>query len=246
MSRIAALYDVHGNLPALEAALAAVDEAGVDRIMFGGDLVLGPMPRETLDLMMSLGTRATFISGNCDRLVVAAVDGRLSPRLPAPLRGAIEWCAGQLDRSQLDFLERLPKTAALDVAGLGEILFCHATPRSDEEIVTAATDAARVAPMLEGVRQHIVVCGHTHMQYDRRVGDVRLVNAGSVGMPYGEGGAHWLLLGPDVRFRRTEYSKRHAADRIAATSYPGASEFAARHVLNPPGEAEAMRAFGER
>ena len=246
MSRIAALYDVHGNLPALEAALAAADDAGADHIVFGGDLVLGPMPRETLEHMLRLVHRATFIKGNCDRLVVAAFDGHLSTRLPREVGQAIEWCAAQLDRSQRDFLATLPATATLRVEGVGDVLFCHATPRSDDEIVTAITDAERVAPMLAGVAQEVVVCGHTHMQYDRRIGDVRLINAGSVGMPYGDPGAHWLLFDGGVRFVRTGYAREPAASRIAATKYPGSAEFAARHVLDPPSEAEGLRLFASR
>ena len=127
--------------------------------------------------------------------------------------------------------------------GLGEVLFCHATPRSDEENVTRLTPPERVRPALDGVAQRVVVCGHTHMQYDRTVDDVRLVNAGSVGMPVGPPGAYWLLLGPDVTLVRTDYDLDAAAARVRATAYPQAAEFASRNVLAPPSEEEILRAF---
>jgi len=100
-----------------------------------------------------------------------------------------------------------------------------------------------VARLFAGVEARTVVCGHTHMQFDRRVGIVRVVNAGSVGMPFGNPGAYWLLLGPDVELRRTPYDYAAAADRIRSTAYPKAEEFAARNVLQPPSEQEILAAF---
>jgi len=93
----------------------------------------------------------------------------------------------------------MPITMRLEITGLGATLFCHGSPRSDEEILTAITPPKRLDPMLDGVREEVIVCGHTHIQFDRRLGDRRLVNAGSVGMPWeGEAGlACWALLGPD-------------------------------------------------
>jgi predicted phosphodiesterase len=243
--RLAALYDVHGNLPALEAALAAVDAAGAADVIVGGDVALGPMPRETLERLLDLGPRARFLRGNCDRLVVSAFDGDLAPleRLPAPVREAVTWTAAQLDRSHRDAMAAWPLTLTAEVRALGAVLFCHATPRSDEEIFTARTPAERVAPMLDGVSQPAVVCGHTHMPFDRTVGGVRVLNAGSVGMPYGAPGAHWLLLDAEVRAVRTDYDLDAAAARVRATAYPGAESFAARSVLSPQSEAEILALF---
>jgi predicted phosphodiesterase len=246
VSQVAALYDIHGNLPALDAALAGADAAGADGIVVGGDVVLGPMPRETLERLLALGPRARFIRGNCDRLVVDAFDGRRLTRLPPAVREPIAWTARQLSRRHRDFLAGLPETLAVTVPGLGEVLFCHATPRSDEEVVTARTPAERLRPMLAGVTQLVVVCGHTHMQFDRAVEGlpgVRLVNAGSVGMPYGRPGAYWLLLGPDVRPMRTAYDLERAAALVRETSYPQAAEFASRHVLHPDTEQAALGLF---
>jgi diadenosine tetraphosphatase ApaH/serine/threonine PP2A family protein phosphatase len=97
--------------------------------------------------------------------------------------------------------------------------------------------------MLVGVRQRVVVCGHTHMQFDRNVDGMRIVNAGSVGMPYGEAGAYWLLLGPEIRLRRTLYDLEDAAARIRASGYPQAEDFAENNVLKPETEAEAIAVF---
>jgi predicted phosphodiesterase len=240
---VAALYDIHGNLPALEAVLAAVESAGADTIVVGGDVVPGPMPREALDRLLALGPRARFIRGNTDRLVVDAFDGRPLPPLPPSVHETIAWSAARLDRHHRDFLAALPETLAVGVRGLGEVLFCHATPRSDEEIVTVLTPDERLRPMLAGVTQRLVVCGHTHMQLDRSLDGVRLANAGSVGMPFGRPGAYWLLLGPDVTPMRTEYGLERAAELVRQTSYPQAEEFASHSVLNPPSEAEILSRF---
>lgn len=233
-TRVAALYDVHGNLPALDAALAAADAAGANTIVVGGDVALGPMPRESLERLLDLGPRARFLRGNCDRLVVDAFDGRPLAPLPPGVADVVAWCAAQLDRRHRDALAALPLTLAVDVGGVGPVLFCHATPRDDEELFAADTPDERVGPMLGGVTQSVVVCGHTHVPFDRVVGAVRVVNAGSVGMPFGAPGAHWLLLGPEVTPVRTEYDRARAAARVRQTAYPQAADFAARYVLGEP------------
>jgi putative phosphoesterase len=243
MRRIAALYDIHGNLPALEATLAAIDAAGIHDIVVGGDIVLGPMPGETLDALLALGERVRFLSGNCDRLVVEAFDGRLSTDLPGGVQKPIVWTAEQLDRKQRDFLAALPLTLEASIAQLGTVLFCHATPRNDSELFTKITPDERVRPMIDGVTQQIMVCGHTHMQFDRTVDDVRLLNAGSVGMPFGRPGAHWLTLGPDVHAEFTAYDLEGAAERVRHTSFPDADMFASRYIMNPATEEEGVRMF---
>ncbi|HEX5469298.1 MAG TPA: metallophosphoesterase family protein [Gaiellaceae bacterium] len=231
---VAALYDVHGNLPALEAVLAEVD---ADTILAGGDVVLGPMPRETLALLRERG--ATFIRGNTDRAVGGGVPE------DDPWLERVHWVRDQLDEDDLDFLRTLPHPLSLAVDSLGQVLFCHGSPRSDEEILTAATPPKRLDPILDGVQERVVVCGHTHVQFDRLVGDRRLVNAGSVGMPYeGEAGiACWALLGPDVELRRTRYDAEHAAAGVRGSGMPGADEFAQEYVLHPATAEEATTHF---
>jgi putative phosphoesterase len=242
--RVAALYDIHGNLPALEAVVDDVRRAGVDAVVIGGDVVPGPMPRETVDRLVSLDIPAHFIHGNGDREILALLQGRDMTTVPPSFRHAMHWVAGELGSTDRDLFASWPDTIGLDIDGLGEVLFCHATPRNDVEIFTRLTPDERVAPMFTGVSAAVVVCGHTHMQADRTLGGVRIVNAGSVGMPFGEPGAYWLLLGPGVQFRRTPYDLERAASRIRGTSYPGAAQFASDHVLRPPSEADMLARFG--
>jgi predicted phosphodiesterase len=241
--RFAALYDIHGNLPALEAVLAEVREAGVDRIVVGGDVLPGPMPRETLALLLDVDIPVTFIMGNGDREVLAVMKGVETGAVPEPFREVMRWNAKQLRAEDAQVLAGWPKTLAVAIPGIGDVLFCHATPRNDTEIFTRLTSADVLRPVFDGVNVPLVVCGHTHMQFDRTIGIVRVVNAGSVGMPFQDPGAYWLLLGPEIELRHTPYDLARAADRIRETAYPQAREFAEGNVLKPPSEAAMLEAF---
>jgi len=240
--RVAALYDIHGNLPALDAVLAEVAAAGVDLIVAGGDFVMGPMPRPTLERLRGLGNYVRYIRGNTERDLLGGMAD--SPKEPRAWVARAAWVVGQLDPDERAFLNGLPATLLLDVDGLGPVLFCHGTPRSDEEIITRSTPVERIVPALAGVRAKTVICGHTHMQFDRPIGSQRLVNAGSVGMPYeGQPGAYWALLGPGVELRRTAYDVEQAALRIMATGFPDAEEFSRANVLVSPRPEDAIRVF---
>jgi len=236
--KVAALYDIHGNLPALEAVLAEVEEAEPDVVVVGGDIVLGPMPSETLELLLGLGDRALFVRGNCDRLMNEEItEGGLNA-------DRARWSAEQLARGQRAWLGSLPDTQSVEVDGIGPTLFCHGSPRSDEEILTAISSELRVAEAVKGVAEPVVVCGHTHVQFDRLAAEKRLVNAGSVGMPYESlPGAYWALLGPGLELRRTDYDREAAAAAIRATTFPDANEFAAENVLTIPSGHEATELF---
>ena len=234
---LAALYDIHGNLPALEAALRESLAAGVDRIVVGGDIMPGPMAAECLALLSGLALPVTFIKGNGEVAVLAERDGRDSG-VPAQYRAAIQWTAKALPDEQLVAIRRWPMTARI-----GDVLFCHATPRNEYEIFTKATPEARLAPIFEAGGAATVVCGHTHMQFDRHVGRVRVLNAGSVGMPFGAPGACWLLLGPEPEFRSTGYDLSGAAERLRQAAYPGAADFATNYVLNRPSEEQMLAAY---
>jgi diadenosine tetraphosphatase ApaH/serine/threonine PP2A family protein phosphatase len=107
------------------------------------------------------------------------------------------------------------------------------------------TPEDRLLPVFEGLNAAVVICGHTHMQFDRRIGSIRVVNAGSVGMPFGEPGAYWVLLGPDVQLRHTAYDLRKAAERIRETNDPQAQDFAAQYVLEPPSEGKMLEVFAK-
>jgi putative phosphoesterase len=245
IGRVAAIYDIHGNLPALEATLRDVRETGVDCIVVGGDVVPGPMPRETLACLQGLDLPVQFIQGNGDRQVVARMRGTATRELPEPHEDVLQWNARQLQLEDGLAISSWPAILRAAIAGLGEVLFCHATPRNDTDIFTRLTPDDRLAPIFAGLDAQVVVCGHTHMQFDRTIGRIRVVNAGSVGMPFGEPGAYWLLLGPDVELRWTPYDLKAAAGRIRATAYPQAEAFAARNVLDPPSDASILEAYAK-
>ncbi|MGA7930273.1 MAG: metallophosphoesterase family protein [Candidatus Sulfotelmatobacter sp.] len=244
--RIAAIYDIHANLPALEAVLQDIRQAAVDSIVVGGDVLPGPMPRETIGCLLDLDMPVQFIQGNGDREVLARMEGLETDwydTAPGRWREPVRWSAQQLQPEHRRLLAGWPKTLTIEIPGLGEVLFCHATPRSDSEVFTRRTSEDRLLQLFQGLHVAVVVCGHTHMQFDRMIGGIRVVNAGSVGMPFGDPGAYWLLLGPNVQFRRTPYDLAKAAERIRETTYPQAQDFAARNVLEPASEEETLAAF---
>jgi predicted phosphodiesterase len=245
--RVAVLSDIHGNLPALEAVLGEGDVVGADVIVLPGDMTVGPLQSETLDLLASLGERAVWVRGNCERNVVEAFDGTYQTTGAAHEAGTI-WAGQQLSQEWRDRLAGLPLTVSLDVDGLGPVLFCHATARDDEEIVLVDSPIDWFAEGFAGITERTVVCGHTHMPFDRLAGGRRFVNPGSVGMPYGPPGsaAYWALLGPDITLRRTPFDAHAAAQRMWPSAWPGNEAFIEENVRHgPPGDAEALAVFSQ-
>jgi predicted phosphodiesterase len=233
---VAALYDIHGNLPALHAVLADVAREEVSTLVIGGDVASGPRPGETLKELMALGQRGRFVCGNADREVVEAYDqGRFAVDAAGDsAQVASAFSATRISREQRDFLAGFAPTVVLDIEGLGRTLFCHGSPRSDTEIITTATADERLHGILRGIEEPVVVCGHTHRQLDRHVDGWRVVNAGSVGIPYeGRPGAYWALLGPDVEMRRTEYDLESALDELRAGGFPDLDEMLRESLLTP-------------
>src|SRR5689334_12830889 len=216
--RVAALNDIHSNLPALEAVLQEVRQARIDQIVVGGDVVLGPMPRESLDALFNLDIPIQFIQGNCEREFLNEVTGK-ETAMPERYRVVNRWMAEQLPPEYIQKIAAWGKTLQMDIPPLGKVLFCHATPRDDNEIFTRLTPEEALIPIFEPFNVDVIVCGHTHMQFDRMVGKTRVVNTGSIGQPHGEPGAYWLLLGDTIEFRRTSYDFNEAAERIRATSH---------------------------
>lgn len=244
-SRVAALYDIHGNLPALEAVLDEVRRERVDRVVVGGD-VLGPMQRETLDRLSALDVPVDCIHGNGERVVLADIAGGDISEVPERYRSVIHWSAERLDAKHRTWIAGWPSTCRVDIRGLGNVLFCHATPRNDYECFTRLTPADRLVPIFSERAAAVVVCGHTHMPFDRVIGDVRVVNAGSVGAPFSQpAGAYWLLLGgaPGLELRRTDYDFTTAAEAVRQTGHPMVDELCVRYILSPPTEAESLQLF---
>jgi putative phosphoesterase len=243
-ARVAALYDIHGNLPALDAVLAEVRHERVDLIVVGGDVLPGPMPQETMARLRTLDIPVQFIHGNGDRVVLAHLRGESIDEVPQQFRDCISWTARRLDSESRRALAGWPATYTAQVEGLGEVLFCHATARNDVDCFTRMTPEDRIGRLFAGVTAAVVVCGHTHMQFDRTVRTLRLVNAGSVGAPFAPpAGAHWLLLGPDVQLRQTAYDVERTAEEMRATGFPLVDAVAVRYVLRPPPEAEMLAVY---
>jgi putative phosphoesterase len=241
--RVAAIYDIHANLPALEAVLQDIHKLGVDLVVVGGDVVPGPMPRETIESLLNVKIPVQAIYGNGEVAVLTEMAGR-NPAIPEQYRPIVRWVAQQLGPEHEKLFASWPRTFGVEIPGLGDVLFCHATPRNENNIFTRFTPEDRVSRLFSGIDASVVVCGHTHMQFDRTVEGIRIVNAGSVGMPFGKTGAYWLLLGPGVQLRHTIYDLAGAAKYIRDTSYPEADDFASHNVLQTPSEKEMLEVFG--
>jgi len=242
MDQIAVLADVHGVLPALEAVLAERDVLAADVIVLAGDIASGPQPVETLDVLTELGDRVVWVRGNADRELVEMARGQYDKEPPDAVS---PWAAEQLRADQVELLAGLPTTVTI-----GDALFCHATPRDDEEMVLVDSPISRWVTVFTGLPDDVrtVVCGHTHMPFARHVDRRLVVNAGSVGMPYGAPGPSWALLTPDgVQLRRAPLDAAKAAERIVAEStYPGREEWVAEYLLSTYSDTEALEAFRPR
>ena len=226
--RVAALADVHGNAPALAAVLEEVERERPDLVVFCGDLTWGSLPQETLALVRALEIPARLVRGNADRVVGSDFEGRG------------EWMAAAHTSEDIAFLHGFEQTVVVDVDGLGPTCFAHGSPRSDEECVTRRTPEERVREFTNGVAARVFVTAHTHMQFEREVTGLRLVNPGSVGLPYETvPGAYWAMLGPDVDLRRTDYDVEGAIEEMLATDDPRA-ELIAEMMRTPPSQDEVI------
>ncbi len=238
--KIAAIYDIHANLPALQAVLDDIEQCNVDLVIVGGDVIAGPMPSATLAALQNFARPMQFILGNAEAELLRCVAG-------APINGLTEradaearWQASVLSTPEIDFIASWANIISLHVAGLGEVLFCHATPHSNIEIFTTQSDAARLRQLFQPLTADYVICGHTHMPFQRTLDDLQIINAGSVGMPFGKTGADWLLIDAAPQLRHTDYDLNAAARVISASNYPEATEFATNNVLQSPSQAQAL------
>jgi predicted phosphodiesterase len=247
VSVVAALYDVHGNLPALDAVLADEAFAAVDAVVVGGDVAAGPLPADVLDRLAALELPVRWVRGIADREVVAHFDrGDTDHSVygpDAPAERADAFTAARITRAHRDLMAGFEDVVRLDGA-----LYCHGSPRSDDEIITAVTPPERLEPMLAGVEERLVVCGHTHHQFELRAGDRRVVNAGSIGMPYeGARGAYWLLVADgEPELRRTDYDVDVAVDALRASGFPDVDELLRESLLEPVEAAFVARYFEDR
>jgi len=219
------IYDVHGNLDALEAVLADADEAGIGRFVLGGDYALfGLRPAETVQRLRGLDAR--MIRGNVDRWTAHPHDAPDD----AVLQDAIAECRAQLGERVVADLAALPEWLADD----GRVRFSHGSPISD---IRSFGDAPRDddEELLGGHREPLQVFGHTHVQFERAGPDgVRLVNPGSVGMPMdGDQRAAWAILHDDARVerRRAAYDFEGVVAGLREVGAPWAERSARRIEL---------------
>lgn len=242
--RIAVLSDIHGVLPALEAVLGEPDVRSADRIVLTGDIAAGPMPVETLDLLVSLGERVVWVHGNADREVAEVAGGKQCDY-------AISQFAGeQLRPDQVELLGTLPMTHAVELGGLGRTVFFHGTPRKDDEVILVDSAYERWAEVLGDLEADTLVMGNTHMPFVRLVDRRVAVNPGSVGMPYGTAGAHWALLDGEsggVTLRRTPLDAEAVGDRLIAESrFEGIVAWVGEYIRENYSDRLAVEAMGRR
>lgn len=245
---VAVLSDIHGVLPVLEAVLAEPEVAVADLIVVTGDHAAGPQPSQVLDCLLALGERVLLVRGNADRELVALANGE-----PSTVEQAYPidlWAAQQLSTEHIELLDGLPHPVIVEVDGFGPVLFCHGTPRDDEEVVLVDTRLERWVEAFAGLRQDVqtVVCGHTHMPFVRMVDRRVVVNSGSIGMPYGQAGGSWAMLRDGaVTLRRTEVDVAAAIARvIAESSYPDRQVWAEEYLPAINSDADALTAFAPR
>lgn len=245
---IAVLSDVHGVLPALNAVLAEPDVENADLIVVTGDHAAGPQPSEVLDRLTKLGDRVLMVRGNADRDLVALAQGRWPTDVESfPID---TWAAAELSATQIDLLAALPHPVSVNLDGFGLVLFCHGTPRDDEEVVLVDTRLSRWSEVFEGLSEETraVVCGHTHMPFIRLVDCRWVLNSGSIGMPYGAPAASWALLSQSgLALRHTALDAQSvAAEIVESSTYPNIREWVNEYVLAIASDAEAINAFGPR
>jgi predicted phosphodiesterase len=239
MRRVAALYDIHGNLPALRAVLAELERERVDHVVIGGDVANGPLPVETLDALAAISTPTSYVMGNGDLEVAAAYDGEhlaASVLAESPAARASVFAAERISQRHRRMIGAFQSAVTLEIDELGLVLFCHGSPRSDTEIITSLTSDDRLGEILasDAGNPPTIVGGHTHRVFDRRAYRWRFINAGSVGMPYeGRRGAFWALFGPDVELRRTSYDVPAAIDELRAGGFDDVDEMFEESLLRP-------------
>jgi len=217
--RIAALYDIQANLPALEAALREVRRAGADKVVVGGNVAAGPLPVETLGILMALGDWATVVAGPLDAAVVSCYDLLMAKKAAeaAPFGPVVRWAAERVTGHQRDYLAHLEHDVRFLSEDLGEIFFCH------------ALDGEGEPPHRPPAHARLIVAGDGHRQGEEHIAGHHVVRPGSVGTS-SEGAACWLMLSDHVDLRRTGYDADAAVRRVLRSGMPGAQAWAEQNI----------------
>lgn len=246
VNSVAVLSDIHGVLPVLDAVLAKPEVADADLVVVTGDHASGPQPTAVLERLMALGDRVVLVRGNADRELVALARGQ-AIEIPDKVT---PWAAAQLSPEHVELLASLPHPVTLEVKGFGPIVFCHGTPRHDEEVVVVDTGLDRWAEVFADLHDEVAtaVCGHTHMPFIRLVDRRLVINPGSIGMPYGRPGGHLAMLRAGaVTLHRTPIDVEATCARVVAEStYPDRQEWADYFVRATASDTEALTTFAAR
>ncbi|TQN47978.1 putative phosphodiesterase [Humibacillus xanthopallidus] len=243
VSSVAVLSDVHGVLPVLEAVLADPSVREADLIVVTGDIASGPQPVPVLERLCAEGERVQMVKGNADRELVAL---RRGEQIEPPDEVTL-WAAAQLREEHVQLLDDLPHPFVVTVDGFGPVVFCHGSPRRDDELVLVDSPLSRwAAAFAELTPEHrTVVCGHTHMPFVRLVDRRLVINPGSIGMPYGRPGGSWALLEHgSVSLRNTELDIDAAVEAVAnGSAYPHRQAWADEYLRAVNSDADAIAAF---
>lgn len=236
VDRVAVISDVHGNAVALRAVLAEVLRERPDVVVNLGCLTYGPEPSQVAEILGRVPAPVLSVRGNGDRAVLEFVDG---VRQPATARD--RFVVDNHNEADLSLLRGAKPEFQLEISGLGTVLFCHGSPRSDIELITPATPAARLREAIGGRLCDVLATGHTHLQFDRALDTVRSVGPGSVGLPYHDDppGARWALFGPDIQLRVTRYDIDEAAAAAIGAGFPNADRWS-QVLRQPPSVAEVV------
>jgi putative phosphoesterase len=234
--RVAVLSDVHGNHPALRAVLAVLETElaapdPVDTVVFLGDLTWGPEPRAVLKAASTLPVPTYFVRGNAERAVSELAAGT---RAAVAGRSLDAWMLDAHGEAGIAQVSGFAQAVTL-ATPIGATWFSHGSPRSDIELLTPATSAERLTAATAGITERIIVHGHTHLQYQRAVGDLTVIAPGSVGIPYATGdtpGARWAIIDESITLRTTPYDIEEAIHAAERAGYPSTGY--ARHLRTPP------------
>ncbi|WP_434716446.1 metallophosphoesterase family protein [Lacticaseibacillus paracasei] len=226
--KIAALYDIHGNYPALKEVLKQVKKLSPDLVVLGGDLIAGPMPLETLSLLKRVSTtfKTVGIMGNNDQDIVD-IYAKKRVGLSRKATEQLTWIANQLSYKQVSFLRNL-----LPSISIGNYFFCHAVKNDNTTVFSPRQNKAYIEALFKGVQESYIICGHTHIQFELSLPNKKIINAGSIGMPFSnQFGAQWLWLEDNrIEYKRTIFNQQVAIQLISQTEYPFKNEFIANNL----------------
>ncbi|MDC7123936.1 MAG: metallophosphoesterase family protein [Spirochaetales bacterium] len=244
-NKIAAIYDLHANYAAIEAVLKEIEHIGVDLLLIGGDVISGPLPNESLDLLKRSGLPSEYILGNAESDVLNNLSGQKINGLSARADEEAIWLTNVLSKENIECISNWQQRVSVESCNMGQILFCHGSPRSNQEVFTPSTTNTRLTEIFKNTAESIVVCGHTHMQFELKLDNLQIVNAGSVGMPFGEMDACWLLIDEKFNFMHTKYDVNKASYLVKNSDYPYAESFIENNIVTTPEILDMLKIFDQ-